>query len=85
VVRKTDPKDQAEVLEWLEWAERQADRIDPLKPSPRSLVDDQEKVIRSREQASPPRIATMRLLISAFASNLSRPLESNSQTGETRK
>jgi hypothetical protein len=34
------------VLEWVEWAERQADRIDPLKPSPGSLVDDKEKVIR---------------------------------------
>jgi len=45
-VRKTDPEDQAEVMEWIEWAEWQADRIDPLKPSPRSLVDDKEKVIR---------------------------------------
>lgn len=33
-------------MEWVEWAERQADRIDPLKPSPPSLVDDKEKVIR---------------------------------------
>jgi hypothetical protein len=33
-------------MEWIEWAERQADRIDPLKPSPRCLVDDKEKVIR---------------------------------------
>jgi hypothetical protein len=27
-------------------AERQADRIDPLKVSPASIVDDKEKVIR---------------------------------------
>jgi hypothetical protein len=48
-VRKTDPEDQAKVLEWVEWAERQADRIDPLQPSPHSLVDDKEKVIRRLE------------------------------------
>jgi hypothetical protein len=46
VVRKTDSEDRAKVLEWVEWAERQADRIDPLKPSSPSLVDDKEKVIR---------------------------------------
>jgi hypothetical protein len=48
-VRKTDPEDQAKVLEWVEWAERQADRIDPLKPSPHSLVDQKQKVIRRLE------------------------------------
>jgi len=37
------------VLEWLEWAERQADRIEPLKASPLSLVDDKAKVIRRLE------------------------------------
>ena len=26
-------------------AERQADRIDPMKPTPPSIVDDKEKVI----------------------------------------
>jgi hypothetical protein len=45
-VRKTNSEDRAKVLEWVEWAEGQADRIDPLKPSPTSLVDDKEKVIR---------------------------------------
>jgi hypothetical protein len=48
-VRKTDPENQAKVLEWVEWAERQADRIDPLKPSPHSLVDQKQKVIRRLE------------------------------------
>ena len=48
-VRKTDPEDHAKLSEWIEWAERQADRIDPLKPSPHSLVDDKEKVIRRLE------------------------------------
>jgi len=32
--------------EWIAWAERQADRIDPLKPSPPSIVDDKANVIR---------------------------------------
>jgi hypothetical protein len=30
----------------VRWAEQQADRIDPLKPSLPSLLDDKEKVIR---------------------------------------
>jgi hypothetical protein len=34
---------------WVEWAERQADRIDPLRPTPPSIVDDKEKVIRRLE------------------------------------
>jgi hypothetical protein len=50
-VRKTNPEDRAKVLEWVEWAERQADRIDPLKPSPPSLVDDKARVIRRLEAA----------------------------------
>ncbi|HET8925248.1 MAG TPA: hypothetical protein VFN26_19860 [Candidatus Acidoferrum sp.] len=32
--------------EWVAWAERQADRIDPLKPSPSSIVDDKPEVLR---------------------------------------
>jgi hypothetical protein len=43
---KTDSENGAKVSEWVEWAGRQADRIDPLKPSPPPLVDDKEKVIR---------------------------------------
>ena len=45
-VRRTDPEDHAAVLKWIEWAERQADRIDPSKLCPPSLVDNKEKVIR---------------------------------------
>jgi hypothetical protein len=45
-LQKTDSEDRATVLEWVDWAERQADRIDPLKPNLPSLVDDKEKVIR---------------------------------------
>jgi predicted transcriptional regulator len=44
--RKTDADGRAKVLEWIEWAERQADRSDPMKSSPPSIVDDKEKVIR---------------------------------------
>jgi hypothetical protein len=47
--RKTNSEEQARILEWVEWAERQADRIDPLMPSPPSLVDDKETVIRGLE------------------------------------
>jgi hypothetical protein len=43
---KTVSKEGAKILDWVEWAERQADRIDPSKPSPPSLVDDKERVIR---------------------------------------
>jgi hypothetical protein len=50
-LQKTDSQDRATVLEWGEWAERQADRIDPLKPNPPSLVDDKEKVIRRLQAA----------------------------------
>jgi hypothetical protein len=50
-IRKTDSTDRAKVLEWIEWAERQADRIDPSKPSPLSLVDDKERVIRRLQAA----------------------------------
>ena len=32
--------------EWIAWAERQADRLDPLKETPKSIVDDREEVLR---------------------------------------
>jgi hypothetical protein len=41
-VRESEAKD----ADWLAWAERQTDRIDPLKPSPPSIVDDKEMVLR---------------------------------------
>jgi hypothetical protein len=50
-VRKTNSEERAKILERVKWAERQADRIDPLKPSPPSLVDDKDKVIRRLEAA----------------------------------
>lgn len=34
------------ILEWIEWAELQADRIDPLKVTPHSIVDDKDEVLR---------------------------------------
>ncbi len=45
-LRKADSENRAAVLEWVRWAEQHADRIDPLKPSLPSLLDDKEKVIR---------------------------------------
>lgn len=41
-VRKSESKG----LEWLAWAELQADRLDPLKEKPRSIVDDKEEVLK---------------------------------------
>jgi hypothetical protein len=49
--QKPELEDRATILEWAAWAERQADRIDPLKPSPPSLLDDKEKVIRRLQAA----------------------------------
>jgi len=43
--RKTDADGRAKASEWIEWAKRQADRIDPLKASPPSIVDEKEKVL----------------------------------------
>jgi len=47
VARESGLKD----AEWIAWAERQADRVDPLKPIPASIVDDKEKVIRRLHSA----------------------------------
>ena len=32
--------------EWIAWAESQVDRLDPLRETPKSIVDDREQVIR---------------------------------------
>jgi hypothetical protein len=34
----------AELERWAEWAIAQADRMDPLKPSPTSILDDAERI-----------------------------------------
>ena len=31
---------------WIAWAEREADRLDPLKPTPASIVDEKANVVR---------------------------------------
>jgi hypothetical protein len=49
--RKSDQGERNKILEWVEWAERQADRIDPLKESPRSIVDDKTDVLRRLRSA----------------------------------
>ncbi len=33
--------------EWLTWARQQADRLDPLKESPQSIIDEEEQLKRS--------------------------------------
>jgi len=43
--KKADESERDKVLEWVTWAEQQADRMDPLKESPRSIVDDKEEVL----------------------------------------
>ena len=45
-LKKSDKGEGNKVLEWVEWAERQADRIDPLKENPQSIVDDKPEVLR---------------------------------------
>ena len=46
------PTEQTKVLEWVEWAERQADRIDPLKQTPPSIVDRKDEVVRRLNSVS---------------------------------
>lgn len=41
-VRQSSAKD----TEWLMWAESQADRLDPLKENPKSIVDDKDEVLK---------------------------------------
>jgi hypothetical protein len=42
---ETDSAEAAKTQEWIKWAEQQADRIDPLTTSPRSIIDDKKEVI----------------------------------------
>ena len=41
-----DSNQKKEILEWIDWAEEQADRIDPLKKTPASIIDDKQQVLR---------------------------------------
>jgi hypothetical protein len=41
-VRQNSSKD----TEWIVWAELQADRLDPLKETPKSIVDDKDEVLK---------------------------------------
>jgi hypothetical protein len=38
-------KPREELENWLEWARKQADRLDPLSPSPPSILDEADKII----------------------------------------
>ena len=44
--KQADSDQQTKILEWIAWAELQADRIDPLKVIPHSVVDDKDEVLR---------------------------------------
>jgi hypothetical protein len=33
-----------ELIDWIQWALRQADRLDPFKPSPPSILDDADRI-----------------------------------------
>jgi hypothetical protein len=41
-----DSSHRKELLEWIGWAEGQADRIDPLKKTPTSIIDDKQQILR---------------------------------------
>jgi hypothetical protein len=41
-VRQSSAKD----TDWIVWAELQADRLDPLKETPKSIVDDKDEVLK---------------------------------------
>lgn len=39
------------LADWVEWALRQADRLDPFTPSPRSILDDEQRIEQMRERS----------------------------------
>jgi hypothetical protein len=41
----------SELEKWLDWAEQQADRLDPLVQSPPSILDRAHELIGSEEEA----------------------------------
>ena len=43
VTRGLDVGDESEKGKWLQWATKQADRLDPFKESPPSILDDADK------------------------------------------
>lgn len=46
VTAQPDSNQKNELLEWIDWAEGQADRIDPLKKTPASIIDDKQQILR---------------------------------------
>jgi hypothetical protein len=44
--KNSDSSERTKLLEWTDWAEQQADRADPLKKSPASIVDEKDEVLR---------------------------------------
>jgi hypothetical protein len=41
-----DSNERKELLEWIDWADGQANRIDPLKTNPASIIDDKHQALR---------------------------------------
>ncbi len=52
VIRGKDAGEESELGKWLAWAHKQADRLDPLKKSPPSILDNEDKY-RPPEQRRP--------------------------------
>jgi hypothetical protein len=44
--KNSDSSERTKLLEWTDWAEQQADRADPLKKSPASIIDEKDEVLR---------------------------------------
>ena len=49
--QEPDSTRRLKILEWISWAEQQADRFDPLKQSPKSIVDEKDEAIRRLHNA----------------------------------
>lgn len=49
---KNAPFIEGEAEDWLEWAYKQADRLDPLKDSPPSILDDAEELEKACQRQS---------------------------------
>ena len=45
--QECEARRESDLRNWLRWAEQQADRLDPLTPSPPSILDEKEKWERS--------------------------------------
>jgi hypothetical protein len=42
----------SEIAQWLDWATQQADRLDPLRPSPPSILEEKIEEVKNVSQAT---------------------------------